>query len=51
MSRLNVSRIEALETTGSYGHFICEPLEKGFGITIGNGVRRVLLSYFDRCCH
>lgn len=45
MSRLNVSRIEALETTSSYGHFICEPLEKGFGITIGNGVRRVLLSY------
>ena len=27
-----------------YGKFICEPLERGFGITIGNALRRVLLS-------
>lgn len=45
MSRLSVSRIEALESNGKYGHFTCEPLEKGFGITIGNSMRRVLLSY------
>jgi DNA-directed RNA polymerase subunit alpha len=45
LSRLCVSRIEALESTGNYGHFIGEPLEKGFGITLGNGLRRVLLSY------
>jgi len=30
--------------TGSYGKFVCEPLERGFGITIGNSLRRVLLS-------
>ena len=30
--------------TESYGKFICEPLERGFGITIGNSLRRVLLS-------
>lgn len=30
--------------TPFYGKFICEPLERGFGITIGNALRRVLLS-------
>ncbi|MCP4667797.1 MAG: DNA-directed RNA polymerase subunit alpha [Deltaproteobacteria bacterium] len=30
--------------TTSYGKFICEPLERGFGITIGNSLRRILLS-------
>ena len=30
--------------TPFYGKFICKPLEKGFGITIGNALRRVLLS-------
>ena len=30
--------------TKSYGKFICEPLERGFGITIGNSLRRILLS-------
>jgi DNA-directed RNA polymerase subunit alpha len=30
--------------TQTYGKFTCEPLERGFGITIGNGLRRVLLS-------
>ena len=40
------NRIEISEDsqTGSYGKFICEPLERGFGITIGNALRRVLLS-------
>jgi len=27
-----------------YGKFSCEPLERGFGITLGNALRRVLLS-------
>lgn len=30
--------------TSTYGKFVCEPLEKGYGITIGNALRRVLLS-------
>ncbi|MDX1775323.1 MAG: DNA-directed RNA polymerase subunit alpha [Desulfobulbales bacterium] len=30
--------------TESYGKFVCQPLEKGFGTTIGNSLRRVLLS-------
>jgi DNA-directed RNA polymerase subunit alpha len=28
----------------SYGKFVCQPLEKGFGTTIGNSFRRILLS-------
>ncbi len=30
--------------TGLYGKFVCEPLERGFGITSGNALRRILLS-------
>ncbi len=30
--------------TETYGKFVCEPLERGFGITIGNSLRRILLS-------
>lgn len=29
---------------GRYGKFVCEPLERGFGLTLGNALRRVLLS-------
>jgi len=32
------------EATGRYGRFWCEPLERGFGQTLGNALRRVLLS-------
>ncbi len=28
----------------SYGKFVCEPLERGFGVTIGNSLRRIILS-------
>jgi DNA-directed RNA polymerase subunit alpha len=31
-------------TTSTYGKFVCEPLESGFGITIGNSLRRIILS-------
>ncbi len=31
-------------TTSTYGEFICEPLERGYGITIGNSLRRIILS-------
>ena len=27
-----------------YGKFVCEPFERGFGITLGNSLRRILLS-------
>ncbi len=32
------------KSTDTYGKFVCEPLERGFGTTIGNALRRVLLS-------
>ena len=39
-------RIETDENTHTrfYGEFTCQPLERGFGITLGNALRRVLLS-------
>jgi len=35
-------QIKVLETDGIYGKFVMEPLEKGFGVTLGNPLRRVL---------
>ncbi len=35
---------EELSPDGKYGRFIIEPLERGYGITLGNSLRRVLLS-------
>jgi DNA-directed RNA polymerase subunit alpha len=35
---------EKSEVSGTYGRFVASPLERGFGITIGNSLRRVLLS-------
>src|SRR5438552_1803853 len=32
------------DNTGGYGKFVIEPLERGFGLTLGNALRRVLLS-------
>lgn len=37
-------RVEITTATQSYGKFVCEPLERGFGTTIGNAIRRILLS-------
>ena len=36
--------IQTLETTSEYTRFVLEPLERGFGQTIGNALRRVMLS-------
>ncbi|WP_198013784.1 DNA-directed RNA polymerase subunit alpha [Desulforegula conservatrix] len=37
---------ERIQVTGApdYGKFVCEPLERGFGTTIGNALRRTILS-------
>jgi DNA-directed RNA polymerase subunit alpha len=37
-------RVEVSASTATYGKFVCEPLERGFGITIGNALRRILLA-------
>ncbi len=46
MIEIEKPRIEAedLAEDGSYGRFTIEPLERGYGITLGNSLRRVLLS-------
>ena len=36
--------VEGATSDDRYGKFVAEPLERGFGLTIGNGLRRVLLS-------
>ncbi|MFC1918699.1 DNA-directed RNA polymerase subunit alpha [Chloroflexota bacterium] len=47
MSHLVVPKIECIESTDKFGRFVAEPLEKGFGVTLGNTVRRVLLGYLE----
>jgi DNA-directed RNA polymerase subunit alpha len=42
---IQVPKVECLETADNFGRFVIEPLEKGFGITLGNALRRVLLGY------
>jgi len=44
LSDVVMPQIECAEISGKYGRFITEPLERGFGITMGNALRRVLLS-------
>lgn len=36
--------VEKETLTNTYGKFVAEPLERGFGVTIGNSLRRILLS-------
>jgi DNA-directed RNA polymerase subunit alpha len=36
--------VEVEEASGNYGRFVIQPLERGYGVTIGNALRRVLLS-------
>ncbi len=46
MIEIKKPRIECIETPtdSSYGKYIIEPLERGYGTTLGNSLRRVLLS-------
>ena len=43
--------IECLEVddNNNYAKFVCEPLERGYGVTIGNSFRRILLSSLTGC--
>ena len=46
MVRIIEPKIEMvdLKPDGTYGKFVVEPLDRGFGTTLGNSLRRVLLS-------
>ena len=43
MLELSIPTVTCVESTNNYGRFLAEPLEPGFGITLGNALRRVLL--------
>lgn len=44
MIEIEKPRIERVESTDTYGKFVVTPLERGFGVTLGNSLRRILLS-------
>ena len=46
MVEIQKPRIECIENVGeeTYGKYVVEPLERGYGTTIGNSLRRILLS-------
>ena len=44
----NIECLEICETN-NYAKFVCEPLERGYGVTIGNSLRRILLSSLPGC--
>lgn len=44
MLNMVLPKIEAEANSQNYGHFVISPLESGYGITLGNALRRVLLS-------
>lgn len=44
LPKLSESGVKCTEITGNHGCFTAEPLDAGFGVTLGNALRRVLLS-------
>mgnify|MGYP002797749754 CR=1 FL=1 len=44
MIEMDMPKLEVLENDDFHAKVVCEPLEKGFGLTIGNCLRRILLS-------
>jgi DNA-directed RNA polymerase subunit alpha len=44
MPELSIPTVTCIESSVNYGRFLAEPLEPGFGVTLGNALRRVLLS-------
>ncbi|MFC1952199.1 DNA-directed RNA polymerase subunit alpha [Chloroflexota bacterium] len=45
MSQIDIPKIECVESGDNFGRFIVEPLDKNFGVTLGNALRRVLLGH------
>ena len=46
--RPNIECIK-IDDKNNYAKFVCEPLERGYGVTIGNSLRRILLSSLPGC--
>lgn len=47
LKRPKVVEFHHIESRPDYGKFVAEPFEKGFGVTIGNALRRVLMSSIE----
>ena len=51
MIEIEKPRIERVDLSpdGTHGTFVVEPLERGYGITLGNSLRRIMLSSLEGC--
>jgi len=47
ISNMVMPKIEREAEARNYGKFVISPLERGYGATLGNSLRRVLLSSLD----
>jgi len=47
LSNMVTPKVERVEEARNYGKFVISPLERGYGVTLGNALRRVLLSSLD----
>ena len=47
LRNMHIPEINTLEDDGVNGSFVIEPLHRGFGVTLGNALRRVLMSSLD----
>ncbi len=47
LNNMVTPKIEREAESRNYGKFVIGPLERGYGITLGNALRRVLLSSLD----
>jgi len=47
LSNMVTPKVERVAEARNYGKFVISPLERGYGVTLGNALRRVLLSSLD----
>jgi DNA-directed RNA polymerase subunit alpha len=47
LSNMVTPKVEQVAEARNYGKFVISPLERGYGVTLGNALRRVLLSSLD----
>ena len=52
MIEIEKPKIETVEISedAKYGKFVVEPLERGYGTTLGNSLRRILIILTPWCC-
>jgi DNA-directed RNA polymerase subunit alpha len=47
---MQMPKVERVADTRNYAKFVISPLERGYGVTLGNALRRVLLSSLEGAC-